>query len=416
LHGRVIPDKNTSVEDIDDGSIPMKAPIPHHHNQKSSLTASSQLWSIRKQMERKSKLSELTNEMKHFQQMVAELDSILSMAQSPPRHQHQPETPQRVSAFTERQPHDEAIEDRNAHQWRARIKIKAAQEADTKLFEKLYNYEKTLSRSHSSNNNNNNINNKETIMMKSTSTTNAATFMDDEVREAQTACMRLHRDFKQTHKQLVMVLSKYYNAQPQDSPQLSDSQRSLLGQLGSGVGWTGLHRQGSSCSLSSSSIPAIEPVSPIQTAERQPPLLVNHHASLVTPPTVSPIQRKETPDVGSNTSETLNTCSTAEEEEEYEEEEEENPTEYESTIGEDLCWFCGAFGSNHPNLSFTLREEVDMATNEVMLIGKEVVLKSKHILEDPTHRFSMPMNAFDCGNNSYQEQQQQSHPVVVNQS
>jgi hypothetical protein len=372
-----------------------------------AAAAASQLCSIRKNMEQKSKLSELTNEMKQFQKMVAELDSILSMNQSL--------SPLPLRATPERQPHDEAIEDRNAHQWRARIKIKAAQETDTKLFQKLYNYETTLTRPGPT-----------TIMMTNTTTANAS-FVDDEVRNAQTACMRLHRDFKQTHKQLVMILSKYYSQQP---PQ-SDSQRSLLGDLGSGVGWTGIRRQGSSCSLSSSSVHAIEiPISalPISTP-RLPPQLHHHHSNgvaLVTPPisSVSPLQRKETHDIYSHTSTTLNSsCSTTTEEEEEYEEEEELPTEYESTIGDDLCWFCGVFAggdSRHPNLSSTLREEMDMATNEMMLIGKEVVLKSKHILNDPTHQCSMPVNAFDCGNmNSYHtpdRQQQQQQALVVNES
>jgi hypothetical protein len=87
--------------------------------------------------------------------------------------------------------------------WRAKILFRSAQESDKELWKKLYDYEKTLLVRHKS-----------------------SCMSADEMRTAQTSCMKLHRDFKRSHKALVMALSLYEKRQAAE-----------VSRLGA-VGWT----------------------------------------------------------------------------------------------------------------------------------------------------------------------------------
>ncbi|GAX16811.1 hypothetical protein FisN_5Hh183 [Fistulifera solaris] len=115
---------------------------------------------IRKRQQRKSDYSLLTAETQQYQKLVSELSALLDGSG---------ETPEAA--------------------WRVRILMTSAQETDKELWEKLYNYEKTL-------------------LMKKNSLTG-----EEELRTEQTACMKLHRDFKRSHKTLLMAMSLYEKKQ-----------------------------------------------------------------------------------------------------------------------------------------------------------------------------------------------------------
>lgn len=118
---------------------------------------------------RKSDFSKLTYHAKHFRKLVADLETVLDDAGQSPE-----------SA------------------WRAKILTKSARDTSDALWKNLYEYETTLTSSQQS-----------------------------DVRTAQTACLKLHRDIKRTQKNLVMCLSKHERQQ--------QAEISMLG----AVGWTG---------------------------------------------------------------------------------------------------------------------------------------------------------------------------------
>lgn len=74
-------------------------------------------------------------------------------------------------------------------QWRSRIMLRSAQEADRDIAEKLYRYEKTL--------------------------VDAGGHGRD-ARTAQTACMKLHRDYRRIHKALCDTMQEYERRQRAD--------------------------------------------------------------------------------------------------------------------------------------------------------------------------------------------------------
>lgn len=125
--------------------------------------------SVRKEMERRSAYAQLLHETQQYQKTVSELEQVL------PEAGEQPEAA-----------------------WRAKILMKSAQAVDQELWKKLYDYEKML---HSREE-------------------------DPDVRKQQTACMKLHRDFKRAHKSLVMSLTVY-----------EKTQRAEIARLGA-VGWS----------------------------------------------------------------------------------------------------------------------------------------------------------------------------------
>lgn len=134
-----------------------------------SINSSQGFSSAQALMQRKSIFSKLTHETQVFGRMVSDLEKILGdSGQSP-----------------------EAA-------WRARILMRSAQETDKGLWSKLFQYEKTLHGNQG----------------------------DVELRQAQTACMKLHRDFKRIHKSLVLSLSLYQKRQ-----------KAEVSQLGA-IGWT----------------------------------------------------------------------------------------------------------------------------------------------------------------------------------
>ena len=117
---------------------------------------------IRKRLQRKSDYSQLTAETQQYQKLVSDLSALL---------ENSGETPEAS--------------------WRVRILMSSAQETDKELWEKLYNYEKTL------------------LMKKNSLSTSG----EEELRTEQTACMKLHRDFKRSHKALIMAMSLFEKKQ-----------------------------------------------------------------------------------------------------------------------------------------------------------------------------------------------------------
>lgn len=117
---------------------------------------------IRKRLQRKSDYSQLTAETQQYQKLVSDLSALLESSG---------ETPEAA--------------------WRVRILMSSAQETDKELWEKLYKYEKTL-------------------LMKRN---NLSTSAEEELRTEQTACTKLHRDFKRSHKALLMAMSLYEKKQ-----------------------------------------------------------------------------------------------------------------------------------------------------------------------------------------------------------
>lgn len=114
---------------------------------------------IRQRMQRHSEFSKLSNEMEQYEKMVTELSSLLE------------ERTKEAKAGSEA--------------WRAKILIGSAHKIDQELRERIPLYEKTLR---------NNTG-------------------DEELRAAQTACMKLHRDFQRLHKQLVVATSLHKRQQ-----------------------------------------------------------------------------------------------------------------------------------------------------------------------------------------------------------
>ena len=155
LHGRV---QRDGQENDDNGS---------HYSHNRSYEARST--SVRKEMERRSVYAQLLHETEQYQKTVAQMEQVLPEAGENP----------------------EAA-------WRAKILMRSAQAVDQELWNKLYNYEKTL----------------------------YARQPDPEVRQQQTACMKLHRDFKRSHKALVLALTMY-----------EKTQRAEISRLGA-VGWS----------------------------------------------------------------------------------------------------------------------------------------------------------------------------------
>lgn len=166
LHGRVV--KNGSVDSMSaDGSERMSYADTFRARKEAQLQTS-----VRASMTRKSHFSSLNTETLHYQKMVADLEEILNQSGDSPEMA-----------------------------WRAKILMTSALSTDKELWDKLYQYEKTL--------------------LVNTRTNNS-----EELRMAQSACMKLHRDFKRSHKALVMAIS------------LHEKRRNAeISQLGA-VGWS----------------------------------------------------------------------------------------------------------------------------------------------------------------------------------
>jgi hypothetical protein len=144
-------------------------------------TASREEQTVRQTFERRSAFSKLTHETQQFQKLVADLEGILEQSGESPEAS-----------------------------WRARIIIRSAQEAEKDLWDKLYNYEQSLL----------------TAGKNSGSGSDSALKDKDkensqkELRTAQTACMKLHRDFNRSHKVLVMILSLHQKRQKAEASRL----------------------------------------------------------------------------------------------------------------------------------------------------------------------------------------------------
>jgi hypothetical protein len=110
--------------------------------------------------ERRNAFSNLTIETAQFQKLVTDLEGILEQSGESPEAS-----------------------------WRARIMIGSAQEAEKDLWDKLSKYEQSP--------------------LAGTDTEHS----QKELRSAQTACMKLHRDFNRSHKVLAMLLSLHQKRQ-----------------------------------------------------------------------------------------------------------------------------------------------------------------------------------------------------------
>jgi hypothetical protein len=115
--------------------------------------------------ERRNAFSKLTIEAVQFQKLVTDLEGILEQSGESPEAS-----------------------------WRARIMIGSAQDAEKDLWDKLSVYEQSP-------------------LTAGTDTENS----QRELRSAQTACMKLHRDFNRTHKVLAMILSLHQNRQKSEA-------------------------------------------------------------------------------------------------------------------------------------------------------------------------------------------------------
>lgn len=120
---------------------------------------------------RPSTYAQLAHEMLHFQRLVADLERLLRLSGESP----------------------EAA-------WRCRILIRSAQETDNDLWRKLYDYENSL--------------------LLGSGVSGAATTSTSESRSAQSACVKLHRDFKRIHHGLLQALSDYERRQSAEISQL----------------------------------------------------------------------------------------------------------------------------------------------------------------------------------------------------
>lgn len=119
---------------------------------------------IQESLTRKSAFAKLTNETLQFQRLVADLEMVLKSAG---------ETPKAA--------------------WRARILVQSAQDTDKGLWGKLCDY-------------------KDSLLLNKTN--------EHELRTAQTACRKLHRDFKRSHNALITLLTLYETRQKAEASQL----------------------------------------------------------------------------------------------------------------------------------------------------------------------------------------------------
>lgn len=132
-------------------------------------TVARQEETVRQTFERRSAFSQLTHETQQFQKLVADLEGVLDQSGESPEAS-----------------------------WKARILIRSAQEAEKDLWDKLYKHEKSLLIPDDA---------------KDKTKTKDKENSQKELRTAQTACMKLHRDFNRGHKALLMVLSLHEKRQ-----------------------------------------------------------------------------------------------------------------------------------------------------------------------------------------------------------
>ena len=134
--------------------------------------------SIRDLLERKAMYTQLLEETRQFQQQVTTLENVLKRD-----YKHLPAKTANDFPLTSTTSTVSAESG-----WRIRLLLTKAQETDSLLWKKIYEYEKTLHNVH-----NNSGNNSQTT--------------SNEIRDLQTSCIKLHRDFQRCHKGLLMCLS-----------------------------------------------------------------------------------------------------------------------------------------------------------------------------------------------------------------
>jgi hypothetical protein len=174
LHGKVL-----NVIDSEDMGMTHKT----IERMQMKRTASREEDNVRQTFERRSAFSKLTHETQQFQKLVADLEGILEQSGESPEAS-----------------------------WRARIIIRSAQEAEKDLWDKLYKYEQSLLAP-------------DLTPYNSKSGSMAAKDKDNEniqkeLRTAQIACMKLHRDFNRGHKVLVMILTLHEKRQKAEASRL----------------------------------------------------------------------------------------------------------------------------------------------------------------------------------------------------
>lgn len=198
LHGRVVKQQrndNVNVNNEDTNNIYGT----RSRSNDSALLVNHRPSGIRDSMQRKSTFYQLTEETRQFQTLVSKLESLLKGGDG--------QTTAEQAA------------------WRVRVLLKTAQESDKSLWAKLYEFEKTLLSTNDKSN--------------GASRYSCNTASPDELLTAQTECMKLHRDFKRSHKALLMCqsLAERKNIHNSVSPTTvgGDLMNSPLGD----VGWTG---------------------------------------------------------------------------------------------------------------------------------------------------------------------------------
>ena len=134
-----------------------------------------------------------------LQKMVAQLEHLF-----PDNHQHAAAAAANVNDSPE-------------VQWKCRILMRSAQDADRDIADKLYWYEKTLV---------------------------VANGKSQEARTAQTACMKLHRDYRRVHNALEHTLVEHDRRQRADVARLT-----AIGAMGGDSSYL-LQTQQASCRLS----------------------------------------------------------------------------------------------------------------------------------------------------------------------
>ena len=168
--------------------------------------------SIRDLLERKALHAQLCEETKQFQQQVATLEHILKK-----EYKFLPTTASSESPSTTA-PSGSNVE----NGWRIRLLLTKAQDTDTMLWKKLHDYEKTLLDIHTS------------------SSHQLSTSSSNEIRDLQTSCMKLHRDFKLSHKALLMCLS-VIGDEDRSMYDLADRSTAVTtAPIVEAVGWTGM--------------------------------------------------------------------------------------------------------------------------------------------------------------------------------
>lgn len=165
--------------------------------------------SIRDILERKAVYRKLLDETKQFQQQVLTLENVLKK-----EHQHVALT------TTIDSPSISSTTNTIETGWRVRLLLKKAQDADTTLWRKLYEYEKTLLDVYQ----------------------NQTIGSSNEMRDLQTSCMKLHRDFKRCHKALLMCLSLLGDEEKNRlMNEITDPENSAItSPIVDAVGWTGM--------------------------------------------------------------------------------------------------------------------------------------------------------------------------------